>query len=221
MSIFDFDDIFKPYPTRTGKPFNTITSNRHILNEVGNKVATYFELDMMHGPWLAGGSLRKLCINQSINYSDWDIFFKDDKQFKNAVFKVKNDPSSVLIYESKNALTYTFEPYNDSVNYYPLHVQLINRKFYQSVEDLLNDFDFTICQYASDGLTIQLGKTSYIDEKHKILNSNIQCFDRPGFVKRLIKYIVYGYTPTPELLKMIENNKQSIDFKTVIDDYDF
>jgi len=215
MSIFDFDDLV--IKRRTGKPLQNIIATKKSLNDIGNKLATYLKLDMDDGPWLAGGSVRKLYHNIPVGYSDWDIFFKDYDQFNTVRQIIQNDPSSTLVHESSNAMTYTFDWTKENV---PFQLQIIKRKYYQSVIELLNDFDFSICKYATDGTSFSISEEALLDEKRKILRCDLSKADRPGFIKRIIKYIVYGYTPSQELLQYIYDNHNVIDFNTMVDDYE-
>lgn len=123
--------------------------------------STQLELKLnQDGPWVAGGAARKFWFDESLD-TDIDIFFKTKEQFLNyecAIAKFCKRISS-----TKYANTYLW---ND------IKVQLIKYRFFKDIESLLNDFDFTICQYAFDGQNMWYSQKSMNDSLSKILVFN-------------------------------------------------
>jgi len=72
-------------------------------------------------------------------------------------------------------------------------VQLIKREFYETPESIIDDFDITVCQIATDGKRIWTSEHFARDVAHKRLRFNKLS---AGSAKRLVKYWVYGYEPT-------------------------
>lgn len=220
MSILDiFENKRKRVSFGTAK-----LSNSSILTRSGAAIAGFLKLDMEHGPWMAGGSVRKCFLNQPIDFSDWDIFFNNEKQYQDARNLMESIDNGYQIYESKNAVTYQINVENEDDSRFqpPIKVQLIFRQYYNSYRDLLDDFDFTICQYVTDGSEYHLGETTYLDSVDRVIRlTSAHMVARPGFITRVIKYISYGYKPSRELLEYIESNNTDIDFSTQVQEYDF
>jgi len=218
MSFFNLDSFVSDSFKRerfVGPPFKDIITNRSLLTNTGNKLAEYLKLDIHDGPWLAGGSVRKMMNREVMSHSDWDIFFKDNTQFALLSSKLRACREGSIIFSSNNAETFSFNVGHE------VHIQLIKRKFYNSVEDLLDDFDFGICKYATDGYKLKVGETTFADENNKTITCEPDKISRAGFIKRLIKYISYGYTPDKELINHITNNELLLDFNTEVSDYEF
>lgn len=181
--------------------------NPCISHEFGKWLADLLHLDMKTGPWLAGGILQKLYHEQEPGNSDWDIWFSSYEQFdKTKDILTTHNPN---FYQTKNALTFTIT-YNN-VKY---KVQLIYVNFFNSPDEIINQFDITVCQMVTDGYTLTLGPDTAIDLKKKRLRTTYNNF-KPTLLKRIIKYMVYGYTPSVELMNQI---KQIQDWDTDNDD---
>jgi hypothetical protein len=79
-------------------------------------------------------------------------------------------------------------------------MQYVCSAFHPTVENLFQTFDFTICQFVTDGHEIIYTERAEQDLKDRVLNIEPQYFkliSRPG---RLIKYMNIGYDPAPGLL---------------------
>jgi hypothetical protein len=94
-----------------------------------------------------------------------------------------------LLLKTENATTYRIS-YNKDYD-----IQLIHRKFYPTVDDVLEDFDISVCKIAWDGNKIWTGKNFARD-----VNDNRLRFDSVSrnSTKRLVKYWAYGYRPADE-----------------------
>jgi hypothetical protein len=224
----DLTDLFDMVSkTKSDTSFVKILNHDPVmmLGVVGNTIATRLKLDLENGPWMAGGSVRKCFLNQPIGFSDWDVFFKNKRQFDEARNSLSTIRECHVIFESSNAITFQIHDYGDQQNPIyktPIKVQLICRNFYDSCEELLEDFDFTICQFATDGLKFKLGRNTYLDNIDGVLKlTSPSMYSRPGFMSRVIKYITYGYKPSKELLEIIDNNFEQLDFTTRVDEYEF
>lgn len=213
MNISDLLSSLKdPPPSSETWKDTTFFGRLAMFNLEGKRISNYLELDINNGPFLAGGAVRKCFLMENIGNSDWDIFFKDIDQFNKYASKLATETKAQLLCSSDNALTYVIEGNK---------IQLVKRKFYNNYQEIIDDFDFTICQFVTDGNVIKVGEYSIVDSKHKIINNTRHVLDRPGIMGRLVKYIVYGYSPTNEFLKQIEAHKHDIDYTTRTDDYSF
>lgn len=98
-------------------------------------------------------------------------------------------------------------------------IQLIRRRYYNSPQEIINNFDFTVCQVATDGKTFIFGDNTKDDIENKRLRYTPSSV-RENIVARIIKYTVYGFKPSQELLEYVFNNKNNIDWNKGLDDYD-
>ncbi len=111
--------------------------------------------------------------------------------------KYKKTNSDIVVTEkhaSENAITYSV---TISGSPHPVwKVQLIKRRFYNTIDDVINDFDITVCQIATDSYNkIVTGQHFAEDVAAKRLRFTNMT---PSSAKRLIKYWTYGFTPTDE-----------------------
>ncbi len=155
--------------------------------------------------------------------SDIDLFFHSEKDFdkmnklfSNAyeiaplihdIFNVakktyKTTDNDILITErhaSDNAITYSVTISGAS---HPLwKIQLIKRRYYDTIEEVIDDFDISVCQIATDSYNkVVTGKYFAEDVAAKRLRFvNIT----PSSAKRLIKYWSYGFTPTDDDIQSV------------------
>lgn len=180
------------------------------INTIRRNIGLDFNLE--DGPWIAGGAVLKLAEGRDLGKRDFDLFFSDKKQFKHATallnvhaeseeakydrnkddgYIIDSDgyghPIRVNVFETSKALTYNLKTEQ---------VQLIRRAYYTSIYSLLGDFDFSICQFVTDGKKIAYTKQALIDMKNKHLR--IQYTHRNStLIKRFYKYMASGYTPAP------------------------
>ena len=138
------------------------------------------------GPWLAGGALRRTCKGQPLD-SDFDFFFKNEEQYENFCKNVKQ-----LGFEetAKNEHNTTFAGTIAKKN---VLVQAININFYDSIQDVLDSFDFTITQFGFDGSDLYSGEYALWDLARNKLALHRLTFG-VSTVRRMIKYTKQGYT---------------------------
>lgn len=132
----------------------------------------------------------------------------------------KNDIVVQHRHNTENAVTYTLgvaSKNGDIDEDFPIwKVQLIKRKFYDTVQEVIDDFDITVCQIALDEFVKPVtGKLFAEDVAAKRLRFNRLS---PGSAKRLIKYWTYGYTPSDEVLQSVIDHPD-LDLKVSESDY--
>ena len=145
------------------------------------------------GIYLAGGAVRRLAQGQSLIDGDLDFFFRklNPSRLFEDEFKDHLDPPFV----SSRAVTYKV-PMGEN----EFKIQIIRRMFYKDLESLFNDFDFTVCQFATDG-----EKIAYTDQSLSDLRSNTLSFNRDKILDsrtlpmRFAKYVRYGFIPEPHM----------------------
>ena len=175
------------------------------VHEKDKSLVRLLDLDMVQGPWLAGGSVLSWYNNEPVGLGDFDIFFKDLKQFDEMFGRLMRNHATI-VYTSENALTLHLT-IDDDVK----RIQLIRKNYFQSATDVLSQFDFTICQLATDGWAIAASEKTYEHIKDRKI-----VLAKPAsrtLVKRLIKYVSYGYNPSKELVQEILDNPENYDWE--------
>ncbi len=183
------------------------------------------------GAWIAGGAARCLFLGSPIN--DIDVWYSNVGQWSEASNRVNAvrvsspyttenattvnisvdwDPETTLGTYKKSILNIFSSTTNNTQEY---KVQLIRKKFYSSLEEIFNDFDFSICKVATDGQgTFIFDDLALEDLAHKRLRCTKYAAN--GFITRFIKYNIYGYKmPAEEINSYL--NQPDLDW-TVKDD---
>lgn len=212
-SILDiFNGAFEAKPAVTaelpGPDFRPVFQDTTVA-----RIATYLNLDIETGPWIAGGAVRKSYLGQSIENSDLDIWFANPEQFNQAKQQVIALGASEA-YSTDNAVSYKF--YQGMTSY---TIQLIRRRYFKSAQEIINGFDFTVCQLATDGQRLIAGENTILDIKNRTLRLAQPCLPE-HIVPRIVKYIVYGYRPCLELLEDIDDNSSTINWLKQQNEYD-
>jgi len=180
------------------------------------EILRYLDTNIETGPWLAGSMARKLYQGEDTGLSDWDIWVKDKEQELEVTSKLANLLGCVVSFQSNNADTYTHAPHGKEDNH---KIQLIKCKYFDTPEAIIDNFDFTVCQIATDGKNFIFGENTKHDLEHKILRHTArEKPDTEGIIGRMIKYIVYGYRPDKQLLQFI-NDEQNINWTKFPNDY--
>jgi hypothetical protein len=151
-----------------------------------------------HGAVIAGGAAARFYQKKNIEHEDVDIWFETEEYFKFYKDNIKNFVDSVLnTMNTANAVTYDVIICKKQYK-----IQLIKR-FYPTTEELLDSFDISVCQVATDGEQWFLGQHFAKDLKnHKLRVVKYHS----TLLKRLFKYWSYGYQPDDETLKKILSN---------------
>lgn len=111
---------------------------------------------------LAGGAIRAYLNKEEI--SDYDLFFFNQAE-KMAVKKFLLDNKFKIIFECPEGKLVTFRKKK-------LKIQLITEKYYSSVEELLNSFDFTVAQFALFEGKLYTTKQALKDTRQKKIRFN-------------------------------------------------
>ncbi|HET9135137.1 MAG TPA: hypothetical protein VFO76_00760 [Candidatus Kapabacteria bacterium] len=101
--------------------------------------------------WLAGGALRDYFMGKVIK-TDYDLFFPNESEYEMAskYFKAKG---AEIKWESDNGM---------KVRYNNKTYDLV-KKFFDSPQSTIDNFDFTVSMFAVDYDKIYHGETSFID----------------------------------------------------------
>lgn len=151
------------------------------------------------GPWLAGGAVRRL-ITRKPQDSDFDFFFRDEAQFdefckaieKAGGFRTSESDFNVSFcvpaVKAKPIGDDEFSPGGPE-----LKVQAIRIGFFDSLESVLESFDFSLCQCGFDGSLLAFGQWTLFDlARNKLVPGRIQY--GASSLRRVIKYTRQGFT---------------------------
>ncbi len=160
-------------------------------------------LDLDHGPWVAGGAVRRIIAQDYRDDFDIDVFFASEEQRAHLLpefermregWKEKSLHLVPAMSPSLQAINLRFAaqsavPTRDMTN--PL-VQLSDR-FFPDLDSLLHDFDFTIVKFATDGKTVVCPHRAINDlHERRLIMDNETAIKNQG---RLLRYFSYGFEP--------------------------
>jgi hypothetical protein len=171
-----------------------------LAEDIVKTILTYN--DNTVGPWIAGGMGRQLVIGES-NFNDIDVWFNNHRQLELTRNRLLTTYKGQIWqeYNSVNAETWTVGDYK---------IQLIKKKFFNSVEEVFDGFDFTCCQVAVDRNCRPYGPGLEDAESGRL---RVHCLNKDSFLARYAKYVGYGYAmPKEEFLNWIEKT-QDINYK--------
>lgn len=151
-----------------------------------------------NGPWIAGGSLLRTYLNLRLT-TDIDIFFKDKSQYDD--YNIKLDAISKKYGESPNNNLFRIDS-RESVDWHRTYsivfrnknykLQLIHKKFFTGVCNLLDSFDLNICQIGFDGTHLFHAENCITEIDNREIK--IETVNLPQVaLKRLIKYSSLGF----------------------------
>lgn len=160
---------------------------------------------------VAGGCARMWWSGHPVGQQDVDLWFSNEKNCLLMIHDLhcsstKKGMSFAKHHDSENALTYKLESTHGEYT-----LQFI-RRCYDSVDQLLGDFDITVCKIATDGKRWHVGENYISDLATRTLRV---VKTHPRIAKRVLKYIAYGFTPALETLSTVINTPDlRIDYST-------
>jgi hypothetical protein len=156
--------------------------------------------------WIAGGCFRAY-FSKDEKIEDIDIFFKDRNEAAKCVHKFRSIGFK-MFYSNKNAIKGYIWRGNEKV-----YIDIVKR-FYDSPEDCLIDFDFSVCKFAWSPKTqvFYYSRMAFADVLSKKLVVPDTKFSNPlGSLKRLQKYINKGYRACNGTLITLAKGLNTID----------
>lgn len=168
-------------------------------------------LNLITGPWVGGGAARRLLSGEKF-VADIDIFFSSKEQEDEYREKFIQDWQSAFSknpHETQYSSTY-FVTILDQDN--PIKIQLIKRRYYDSIESIIEDFDFPVARVYTDGDNIILPQEALDDLNTQTLRLSGRNWNVKNSLKRLIKYTAYGYTPVPGMVKEIVMHRDQSEY---------
>lgn len=174
------------------------------------------------GPWLAGGAVRKTIQSVSLD-SDFDFFFKSQEQLDNFADGLRECGARMLTQNDKNEKWILPSSIPEDVEgegiYLPeMEIQLIKFRWYETAEEVIDSFDFTLCQFAYDGEHLFMSDFALWDVARKKLVPHKITFGTSS-LRRLMKYGNQGFTVCggclAEILEQVAKNPAIIQSETL------
>ena len=162
------------------------------------------------GPWIAGGACLAWYQNLPCT-TDIDVYFKSHQQFDRVYDFIVREQKMFNVmdqHKTKNAITLALN--SPTLDRSLPKVQLINKQFFKSTEEIIDTFDITVCQIAWDGNKLTVGEHFVQDVAER--NLRFSSFS-PASHKRLLKYMCYGYEPVAGCIEELIESKD-IDWET-------
>lgn len=151
------------------------------------------------GPWVAGGSVRRL-VSGLAQDGDFDFFFRDQPQLyafvedmkkRGATVSSENDFNITLLLPSVKAKPIGENEFSKSGP--ELKVQAIRIAFHETLDAVLESFDFSICQCGFDGVDLLFGQWALFDIANRRLVPGKIRYGTSS-LRRIIKYTQQGFT---------------------------
>ncbi len=158
--------------------------------------------DLQRGPWIAGGAALRWYQGQPVGENDIDVFCANAKQAADIIEKIKSYGRFSVKFESENAVTIDYwskEAYDRRWT-----IQVITRRYFSSLEEVINNFDITVCEVGTSGNDWKLGPFTARDIRERNLRFKMPL--QPDAMKRLVKYWTYGYRPVEGTIDVVQNN---------------
>lgn len=161
-----------------------------LLNRLYKEIPELEVILNISGVWLAGGALRTLLDTTpfSSEVTDIDLFFKTTEIKKTLDGFLTGSMYWKKVFDCPLGTLTTFKN-----EYNRWKIQLISIAYYETVEKLLESFDFTVTQFVTDGKYFWMGESSYTDLLEKRLRWNVITYPASS-LHRLTKYIKKGFT---------------------------
>jgi len=140
------------------------------------------------GPWIAGGSVRRLIAGLP-QESDFDFFFANEEQFTAFCDDLKSR-GAIKVSENTFNATYNLPKSEDGPE---LKVQAIRLSYFGTIRETIEAFDFSLCKFGFDGENLSFGLWSLYDLASKRLVPDTISFGT-STLRRIIKYTGQGYT---------------------------
>ena len=202
-SIFDGDFI-----ASTGKwdgdkdvePFNCPT-----IPKIDQEAVGIIRPNLIKGPWIAGGAPLRWYQGQTVGENDIDVFCANAKQAADVIDRIKSYNRYNVKFESDNAVTIGYNKKGEYSSSWT--IQIITRRYFSNLQEVIDNFDISVCQIATCGNEWVLGTQTAKDIREKNLRMTMPL--HPDAPKRLTKYWIYGFRPVPGLLDAIIKNPET------------
>lgn len=171
--------------------------------------------DLKKGPWIAGGAPLKWYQGEPVRDSDIDVFCRSPQQAQKLLEKIKSYGRFHVKCQTENAIT--IEHYNKDNYSTRWTIQIITKRFFKNIQEVIDSFDITVCEIATCGDEWIMNPQTARDIRERILRFKTPLqSDSP---KRLTKYWTYGYRPVEGTIEQICDNVETRWAYTLTEDY--
>lgn len=157
------------------------------------------------GPWVAGGSIRRMVAGTDPLASDFDIFFRSQAQLDEWLVRIEkdfevlekktNDHNATLKIKFTHQKTVISDETGDEFfvpQEYTVELQAVHVAFYETPQAVIDSFDYTICQFVTDGVDLSVGEYTMWDLARKRLIIHKITFAIAS-MRRMLKYGNQGF----------------------------
>ena len=155
--------------------------------------------DLERGPWVAGGAALRWYQGQPVGDSDIDVFCRSPQQATKLIEEIKSYGRFYVKHQSENAVTIEYNNKDDFNKRWT--IQIITKRFYQSAQAVIDNFDITVCEIATCGNEWIMNPQTARDIRERNLRFKTPL--QPDAPKRLTKYWTYGYRPVEGTIEEI------------------
>lgn len=157
-----------------------------------------------NGPWIAGGACLRWYQGQPVGDSDIDVFCNSQEQAQALITEVRSWGRYSNKFTSDNATTLDYWGKDNNQGVERWTIQIITKRYYNNMQEIIDNFDLSVCQVATDGESWALGKHTAKDIRERNLRMEMPLM--PDALKRLVKYWTYGYRPVNGLVEAVQSN---------------
>lgn len=156
--------------------------------------------------WIAGGSIADFLKQRYIN-GDIDIWFRNQEDYDRAYDIFRTNAELTFSYDSNFSHTFQLRD---------ITIQLIHRKFFETPQDCVNSFDYSICGAGVTRTQFVSCPMFWKDFTNQVLR--LQNRTAPmSTLTRLAKYVKRGYVPNKQTFLTLIEQLQSIDLTNPAD----
>lgn len=167
-------------------------------------LGNHLDCSIVAGPWIAGGAVWRSVLGEDIDQSDYDIYVRNHDQYIEVFNRIMMLKDASVLFTSENAVTFNWRR----------KLQIIKHSK-DSIQDVLSSFDFTVCQFGTDGKDIvTISELNKQDLQKRVLELANPSKLTPKIVPRVAKYMQYGFAPSKEIVEAMCNMTGPMDFST-------
>jgi hypothetical protein len=204
--ISTLDELFKDYDLET----RSINYGKEV-DAVSYPTVVYQDREPVsiirpgkNGPWIAGGACLRWYQGLPVQDADIDVFCNSKEQAQTLIDEVRSYGRYSNKFTSDNATTIDYHVKHLGVSPSTWTIQIITKRYYSNMQEVIDNFDLSVCQVATDGTSWALGKHTAKDIREKNLRMSLPLM--PDALKRLVKYWTYGYRPVDGLVEAVQTN---------------
>lgn len=155
--------------------------------------------DIDKGPWIAGGAALRWYQGHPVGNSDIDVFCRSPQQASKLFDRIKEYGRFHIKFKSENAITIEYHKKDDFSSIWT--IQIITKRFFNSMKEVIDSFDITVCEIGTCGTEWVMNPQTARDIRERNLRFKLPLqTDAP---KRLTKYWTYGYRPVEGTIEQI------------------